>query len=111
MGRIFFARRTRWCLAAVVVGATMTLAGCGRKGPLEPPLGAAPVATPGAAQAAQTRVLQGTDTPGLIQSPNVVYEESAIAKLNSASRAPPPRPINAPPNGSPNTFFLDPLVK
>ena len=43
--------------------------------------------------------------------PDYVYERSAVAKLNSATSAPPPRPINAPPVREPSTFLLDPLVK
>lgn len=106
MGRVLSFRS-----AAVACVAALALAGCGRKGPLEPPLNAPQTQTPAAAQAEQTRVLQNTDNPGLIQSPNVVYEESAIAKLNSATKSPPKRPINAPPVATPNTFILDPLVK
>ena len=90
----------------------LLVAGCGRKGPLEPPPGVPVVNVPPAAlEAQQQRVLQETDTPGLIQSPNQVYERSAIAKLNAATAAPPPRPINAPPVAQPSTFLLDPLVK
>ena len=90
----------------------LCLAGCGRKGPLEPPP-AVPQARvqPGILAAQQQRALQDTDTPGLIQSPDQVYERSAVAKLNSATSAPPPRPINAPPVLQPSTFLLDPLVK
>ena len=95
----------------VVLGAcalAMLLAGCGRKGALEAPPGT-PQTNLSAVQ--QERVLQDTDTPGLLQSPNQVYERSAVAKLNSASSTPPPRPINAPAAAQPSTFFLDPLVK
>ena len=86
------------------------LAGCGRKGALEPPPGAPQTQAPAASQAAQTRVLQDMDTPGLIQSPNQVYEESAIAKLNSSVKNP-ARPINAPPEPARGGFSLDPLVR
>ena len=98
---------------ALIAGAlALLLAGCGRKGPLEPPPGVPQAnVSPAALQAQQNRVLQDTDTPGLIQPPNYVYERSAIAKLNSATAAPPPRPINAPPAAQPSTFILDPLVK
>ena len=90
----------------------LLVAGCGRKGPLEPPPGAPQANVPAAVrQAQQQRALQDTDEPGLIQSPNQVYERSAIAKLNAATSAPAPRPINAPPAPQPSTFFLDPLVK
>lgn len=98
---------------ALCAGAlALLLAGCGRKGPLEPPPGG-PLANvpPAALEAQQQRVLQDTDTPGLMQSPNQVYERSAIAKLNAATAAAPPRPINAPPVAQPSTFLLDPLVK
>ncbi len=101
------------CLAALRLAAALclvapALAGCGRKGALEPPSGLPQ--TQATSQAAQTRVLQDMDTPGLIQSPNQVYEESAIAKLNSAVKNP-ARPINAPPAATPGSFLLDPLVK
>ena len=90
----------------------LLLAGCGRKGPLEAPPGIPQANVPPAVlQAQQNRVLQDTDTPGLIQSPNQVYERSATAKLNSATAMPPARPINASPVPQPSTFFLDPLVK
>ena len=105
MGRVFPLR----CRIAVCCVA-LALAGCGRKGPLEPPPGLPQTQATPATQAAQTRALQDQDTPGLIQSPDVVYEESAIAKLNSATKNP-ARPINAPPVAQPSTFFLDPLVK
>ena len=98
--------------AACIFALAFCLAGCGRKGPLEPPL-AVPQArvSPAVLQAQQQRALQDTDTPGLIQSPDQVYERSAVAKLNSATSAPAPRPINAPPVAQPSTFLLDPLVK
>ncbi len=98
--------------AAGACALALLLAGCGRKGPLEPPPGVPQANVPPAVlQAQQQRVLQDTDSPGLIQSPNYVYERSAVAKLNSATSVPPPRPINAPPVREPSTFFLDPLVK
>ena len=90
--------------------AALALAGCGRKGPLEPPPGLPQTQTPTQAQAAQTSALQNLDDPGLLQSPDIVYEQSAIAKLNSATKNP-ARPINAPPVAQPSTFVLDPLVK
>ena len=94
-------------LAAALACAAM-LAGCGRRGALEPPPGLPQ--TQATSPAAQTRVLQDMDTPGLIQSPNQVYEESAIAKLNSAVKNP-ARPINAPAEPTRGGFFLDPLVR
>ena len=134
-------------IGVVTCVAALALAGCGRKGPLEPPIGAPQTQlTPAASaqtaaapstngsgvstaleptttapataiqqraatlQDAQTRTLADTDDPGLIQSPNVVYQQSAIAKLNSATKNP-ARPINAAPLDKPNTFILDPLVK
>ena len=90
--------------------AASALAGCGRKGPLEPPPGVPQTQSPAQAQAVQTRALQNVDDPGLLQSPNVVYEPSAIAKLNSTTKNP-ARPINAAPITQPSTFFLDPLIK
>ncbi len=109
MGRLSFPR-----IGVVACLVVLALGGCGRKGPLEPPLGSpqtrAPQPDPAALEAAQTRTLADTDEPGLIQTPNVVYEQSTIAKLNSATKNP-ARPINAQPVDRPNTFFLDPLVK
>lgn len=103
-------------------GLALGLSGCGRKGPLEPPPGVPQTSAPGTG--ANGRSLPGNATnlseggfqdangdPSLIQSPNYVYERSAIAKLNAAAAAPPARPINAPPVPQPSTFFLDPLVK
>lgn len=107
------------CAAALV----LCLAGCGRKGPLEPPP-TAPVTRAPSELGAGGRSLVGNaqnlseggfedvgGDPGLLQSPNTVYERSAIAKLNAATAAPAPRPINAPPLAQPSTFILDPLVK
>ncbi len=109
--------------ALVACALALLLAGCGRKGPLEPPP-AAPQANAPNPIGPGERSLVGNSTnlseggfqdangdPGLIQSPNYVYERSAIAKLNAATTAPAPRPINAPPLATPNTFLLDPLVK
>ncbi len=105
MGRAPLAR----IVVVAVIGAS-ALAGCGRKGPLEPPPGVPQTQTPAQAQTAQTSALQTLDDPGLLQSPNIVYEQSAIANLNSATKNP-ARPINAAPTAQPSTFFLDPLVK
>ncbi len=98
------------------------LAGCGRKGPLEPPPGVPVTSAPGSAPGGGSLVGNASNLsqggfqdangdPGLIQSPDYVYERSAIAKLNAATSTPAPRPINAPPARQPSTFFLDPLVK
>lgn len=98
-------------LAAVLCLVAVSLAGCGRRGPLELPDSAA--ATPAQAearQAAQQRALQTEDQPGLIQSPNKAYEQPAAAKLNFDTNKNPPRPINAPQASRPGTFVLDPLL-
>ena len=105
MGRASLAR-----IGFTALVAASALAGCGRKGPLEPPPGLPQTQTPTQAQTAQASALQNLDDPGLLQSPDIVYEQSAIAKLNSATRNP-ARPINAPPVAQPSTFVLDPLVK
>lgn len=86
------------------------LAGCGRKGALEPPPGLPQARLPAPTEAQARGPLSDMDTPGLIQSPNIVYEESAIAKLNSAVKNP-ARPINAPPEPARGGFLLDPLVR
>ena len=108
MGRLFSSRVVAaGCLVA------LALAGCGKKGPLEPPP-FSPQAqvrqNPAAAEAAQTRILDDRDAPGLIQPPDTIYQQPAIAQLNSSVRNP-ARPINAPPLNQPSTFILDPLVK
>ena len=109
MGRVLISR-----IVLVACCAAPLLAGCGKKGPLEPPplspQARAPQPDPATLKDTQTRQLEQIDDPGLIQPPNIVYEQSAIAKLNSATKNP-ARPINAPPANKPNTFFLDPLVK
>ena len=108
--------------AVGVCALALLLAGCGRKGPLEPPPGvpvtAAPAIGPGGrslvgnpSNLSQGGFQNANGDPGLIQSPDYVYERSAVAKLNAATSVPPPRPINAPPVREPSTFFLDPLVK
>ncbi len=108
--------------ALIASGLALALAGCGRKGPLEPPPGvpvtSAPAIGPGgrslvgnSSNLSQGGFQDANGDPGLIQSPDYVYERSAVAKLNAATSVPPPRPINAPPAPQPSTFFLDPLVK
>ena len=118
MGHLSRSNAVILCVGVLAV----SLSGCGRKGALEPPPGLPQAAAPGSGPNGQS--LAGTATnlseggfqdangdPSLIQSPNYVYERSAIAKLNAATAAPPARPINAPPAPQPSTFFLDPLVK
>lgn len=109
--------------ALCVVALALCLAGCGRKGPLEAPPAAPVTRAPGEIGPGGRSLVGNAQNlseggfqdvggdPGLIQSPNYVYERSAIAKLNAATSAPAPRPINAPPVPQPSTFFLDPLVK
>jgi predicted small lipoprotein YifL len=104
-------RASTTCLAVTAVTIALALTGCGRKGPLDPPASVPQTETPAQAEATQARVLQTPDeNPGRIRSPDTVYEESAIAKLNSETKNP-ARPINAPPLQQPNSFFLDPLIK
>lgn len=98
------------CLGFALIAA-LALAGCGRRGPLELPPGApTQAATSPSGTAAQDRVLNNEDTPGLIQSPDRVIERSAAEKQQVFQEAPAPRPINAPPAAKPTGFFLDPLL-
>ena len=91
--------------------AALALAGCGRRGPLELPASAPPTQAQAAAdQTNQTIALQNKDTPGLLQSPNQVYEQSAAAKQQVFVAGPAPRAINAPPVDKPTKFLLDPLL-
>ena len=98
----------------VALIAALALAACGRRGPLELPPGAPPQAVSSATSpsgtAAQDRVLNNQDTPGLIQSPNRVIERSADAKQQVFQEAPAPPPINASPPTKPTGFILDPLL-
>ena len=102
-------------LGLIVALACVSLAGCGRKGSLEPPPGA-PVSQQSNADsvARQARVFGDQDQPGLIQSPDKFYEEPASVKLEAAQRkaaaAGAPRAINAPPVEKKSTFLLDPLL-
>lgn len=101
--------------AIVALVAGVTLAGCGRRGPLELPPGApATTQSQAATEAQQTRVLDDQDTPGLIQNPNQGYEESPArntARLDKRAASPvAPQPINGPPSNRQSTFFLDPLL-
>lgn len=93
---------------ALLLFVALGAAGCGRKGPLEPPPGVPPV-PPAVAAARQTTILDDGDRPGLIQSRNRIYEVPAPVKLQ-AETAQQPRPINAAPAAKPSTFFLDPLL-
>ena len=108
--------------ALIVCALALLVAGCGRKGPLEPPPGVPLTSAPASGTANRSLVGNASNLseggfqdangdPGLIQSPNYVYERSAIAKLNSATSVPPARPINTPLAREPSTFILDPLVK
>ena len=92
------------CLALLVATG---LSGCGRRGPLELPA-ASPAATQTTGQ--QTRLLNDSDQPGLIQSPNQVVEQTAAAKQQALATKPPAPPINRSPEPRKNTFVLDPLL-
>lgn len=97
--------------AILALVATLALAGCGRRGPLELPPGAPGAPANAATAEQQTRVLNDQDTPGLIQDPNTVYEQSAAAKQQIFKEQPAPRPINAPPAAKTGSgFVLDPLL-
>ena len=90
------------------------LGGCGRRGPLELPAGAPSSQTPAAAEAQQDRVLNDGAIPGLVQSPNQVFDTTQAAEAQQlstrTSRPVAPRPINGPPVDKRGTFFLDPLL-
>ncbi len=103
---------SRTLARAVAFGAlALTLAGCGRRGPLELPASAPPTQAQAAAdQTAQTVALQNKDTPGVLQSPNQYYEQSAAAKQQVFVAGPAPRAINAAPVTRPTKFPLDPLL-
>ena len=94
---------------AIALIAALALAGCGRRGPLELPPGA-PVQPSGQNAAAQDRVLDNEDNPGLVQNPNKKFAAAPVLKpTDIISEGQVPRPINAPPQ--PKTgFFLDPLL-
>lgn len=96
--------------SVVCLVAAVALSGCGRKGPLEPPPGVPqPQVTTPAQAARQTTLLQNQDNPGLIQSPNRVYEIPANDKLKQEV-AKAPQPINEPAPPRPRSFILDPLL-
>ncbi len=94
------------CFAFVVAAG---LGGCGRRGPLELPPGS-PAAARDQTTGQQTRLLNDRDQPGLIQSPNQIYEPSAAAKQQVLSEKPAPPPINRAPEPRKSTFILDPLL-
>ena len=98
-------------LGLLVVLAALALAGCGRRGPLELPPGAPRAPADAATAAQQTRVLNDDDQPGLIQSPDKVYERSETTEQQIFKEAPAAKPINAPPAPAKHGgFFLDPLL-
>jgi predicted small lipoprotein YifL len=94
----------------LIVLLSATLAGCGRKGPLELPPNAAatPPAQPTSAPVV-SRVSPAEDNPGLIQPPTKYVDQPASEKLDQAARKPAPA-INAPPAAATKAFILDPLL-
>jgi predicted small lipoprotein YifL len=93
----------RLAIAALVA---LSLAGCGRKGPLELPASNAP--TP-PLDALENRILPQQDSPGLIQPPNRYAEQPVGTKLDQAAQKS-AHPINAPAAPATKPFFLDPLL-
>jgi predicted small lipoprotein YifL len=94
-------RRTFPNLAAIVFVAaiTLSLASCGRRGPLEPPPGAAPsnaplTGTPGDYEAPAN--------PGELAGQNTVTSSGAVAPAQAGAKQTPP-PARKP-------FILDPLL-
>lgn len=97
----------------LVIGAALTLvlvsvAGCGRRGPLEPPVGATVAPKPAAADRmiapfAQTTTPESDlDDPAQIASPGARSGQTDQVKVE-------PAPVD--PNKKSKSFFLDPLVK
>ena len=109
------AHRSR--LAILTLGLlALPLGGGGRRGPLQSPAAPPPTAqAAAAAEVRQDRTLNDDDTPGLIQSPNQVIEDTQAAKAQQlavrAASPVAPRAINAPPAPAHGTFFLDPLLQ
>ena len=93
--------RFRHALCAVVLLATvLPLAGCGRRGPLEPPPGAADTNAP----------LTGVpDQNGLPRNAETAPIDSAAAPQPSAGAGGETSPTTAPAR-APKTFPLDPLL-
>lgn len=78
-------RLIRLCLYAFSILAALALAGCGRRGPLEPPPGAAAPAAPPTAKTAGSNVTEGKTHP----------EETTAPATEKAPRRP---------------FLLDPML-
>lgn len=97
----------------LIVGAAfmvvlVSVAGCGRRGPLEPPVGASVAPRPAASDRMIAPVAQATtpdsdlDNPVQFADPNARSGEANQVKV----QAPP-----VDPNKRDKSFFLDPLVK
>lgn len=101
-------QRVSFRLGFIVLVAA-SLAGCGRKGPLELPPNAAttPTQTQAASDAATPPSL---DNPALIQPPNKFMDKPASAKLAEASRKPVHPINNAAQAPAKKPFILDPLL-
>lgn len=84
------------CALAFALAAALSLAACGRKGPLDPPPSAA-IASPPPATAAPARYVDTTTPTG---APQPVQS----APLPAPQAAPAPQPPK-------KTFILDPLIQ
>jgi predicted small lipoprotein YifL len=87
-------------VAVLLAALALTLASCGRRGPLEPPPDAA---------ALNTRPLSGTPgdeekpaNPGDLPEQNAASSRSTAAPAQAGANQPPPR--------TPKPFVLDPLL-
>ena len=96
MTRIADCRLLRLAALAALVSA-LALAGCGRKGPLDPPPSAA-VSQPPAPDQNSLGQLNDPNTPGYRRAP----QQPAVAAAPSTPNAPPPPE---------RSFFLDFLIK
>lgn len=95
---------------ALVLLASATLGGCGRRGPLELPPGApTPVAENTTALAdKQATAFNDSAPPGVLQSPDQVVQVNRTSADLAAGK--PERAINAPQPRKTGGFLLDPLL-
>jgi predicted small lipoprotein YifL len=97
----------------LVMGAALTVvlvsvAGCGRRGPLEPPVGASVAPRPAASDRMIAPVAQAITPDSDLDNPVEFVDPNARSgEVNEVKVA--PSPID--PNKRNKPFFLDPLVK
>jgi predicted small lipoprotein YifL len=90
-------RRLLRLAALAALASALALAGCGRKGSLDPPPSASAVAPP-APDERSLGELNDPNTPGYRRAP----QQNVVAAAPSATNAPPP---------AQRSFFLDFLIK